>query len=197
MLRKRNRRSDKHTHRKQYWIVQWFNNHQLKRQLSKKVPSWRFFTGKLPSWKQTSRKLPSWIKHPLIIDTYIRFQQNTFPTIKISTRRAYQNMKTHVSTLDWPSTVTSIAVFLMYLIFFSLYIYWFKGFIQDLAWFAYNGIDGSSWSFGQVVAIMVWVEPLCEYFHLELRELPSIHGSPPINHRMWIKELECRGETAG
>ena len=179
-----------HNHGKQYWILQRFNNHQLKRQLSEKIPSWRHLTRKVPSWKQISRKLPLWTKHPLIADTHTRFQRDTLPTIKVNARRAYQDVKTHASKLDWPSAMTSAALFTMYLIFFSLYIYWFNVFIQDLAWFAYNGVDGSSWSFGQVVAIMVWVEPLCEYFHLELREShsPCFLDSLPINGWMNVKE---------
>ena len=67
----------------------------------------------------------------------------------------------------------------MYLLLFCLYIYWFAVFIKDLEWFAYNGVAVDSWSFGQVVAITVWAEPLCEYFHLELREFPSIPTSSP------------------
>ena len=31
-------------------------------------------------------------------------------------------------------------------------------------------IDVNTWSFGQIVAITVWVPPLCEYFHLEQRK---------------------------
>lgn len=185
MLHTRNERSEKHTHGKQHWILQRFTNHHLKRQLSENVPSWKRLTRKIPSWKQTSRKMPSWTRHPLIIDTYTRFHQNTLPTLKVHTRRVYQDVKTHVSTLDWPSTITSAAVFSMYLVFFGLYIHWFKIFIQDLEWFAYNGVDRNSWSFGQIVAITVWAEPLCEYFHLELRESPSIFDDPP-NIRMRI-----------
>ncbi|CAD6591488.1 MAG: hypothetical protein ASARMPRED_005411 [Alectoria sarmentosa] len=180
MLRTRNERSDKHNRGKQYWVLQRFSNHYLKRQLIRKVPSWKRFTRKVPSWKQTSRKIPSWMKRPMVVDAYTRLQQNTLPTMKVHTRRAYQDVKTHVSTLDWPSTATSAAFFSMYLVFFSLYIHWFNIFIQDLAWFAYNGVDSSSWSFGQVVAIMVWAEPLSEYFHLELRGMKR-----GFEHRLW------------
>ena len=175
----RNDRSERHTHGKQYWILQRFNNHHLKRQLSEGVPSWKRLTRRMPSWKQISRKLPSWTKHPLIIDTHARLQQNTFPTLKVRTRRAYQDLKVHASTLDWPSTMTTAAIFSIYLIFFCLYIHWFDIFIHDLEWFAYNGVDSHTWSFGQVVAITVWAEPLCEYFHLELRESPSVLELPP------------------
>lgn len=187
MLSTRNGRSEKHTHGKPYWILQRFSNQHIKRQLSEKALFWKRITRKIPSWKQTSRKMPSWTKHPLIIDTYTRFQQNTLPAMKVNTRRAYEAVRPHA---------LSTALFSMYLLFFSLYIYWFSVFIQDLAWFAYNGIDGSSWSFGQVVAIMVWVEPLCEYFHLELRECPHILRSLH-NKRIKIRELEGRGETTG
>lgn len=138
---------------------------------------------KLPSWKQISRKLPLWAKHPVIIDSYTRLQQNTLPSIKVHSRRAYQDLRTQASTIDWPRTLISAAIFSFYLIFFGLYIHWFKVFIQDLAWFAYNGVDRHSWSFGQIVAISVWAEPLCEYFHLELRESPSILYTLP-NIRM-------------
>ena len=123
--------------------------------------------------KQVSRKMPSWTKYPLVIDPYTRLQQNTLPTIKFYTRRAYQDVKTHASTLDWASTMITATLFSMYLVFSGLYIHWFIIFIQDLEWFAYNGVDSHSWSFGQIVAISVWAEPLCEYLHLELRKLPS------------------------
>ncbi len=174
MLRTRNEHPEEYTPAKQHWILQHINTYwRRRRRGSDKVPWWRRLTEKVPAWKQTSRKLPRWTKHPLIIDTYIRFQQNTLPAMKVHTRRAYQDVKAHASTLDWPSTMTSAALFSMYLIFFGLYIHWFKIFITDLEWFAYNGVDSSSWSFGQIVAITVWAEPLCEYFHLELREFPD------------------------
>ena len=185
MLRTRDERSKKHTHWKQHWILQRFNNHRLKRQLSEKVPSWRNLTRVVPSWKKTSRRLPSWTRHPLIIDTYARLQRNTFPTMKVYTRRAYQDLKTHADTLNWPSTIASAILFLIYLLFSGLYFHWFKIFIQDLEWFAYNGVDIHSWSFGQIVAITVWAEPLCEYFHLELRKSFSLHKTS--QKWLWIR----------
>ena len=120
-----------------------------------------------------SRKLPSWTKHPLIVDTYTRLRQNTLPAMEVHVRRAYQDVRAHASTLDWSSTMISATIFSLYLVFFGLYIHWFKIFIEDLKWFAYHGVDPSKWSFGQIVAISVWAEPLCEYFHLELRESPK------------------------
>ena len=132
------------------------------------------------AWKQTSRKLPSWTKHPLIIATYTSFHDNSLVTIKVHARRAYHEVKAHASGLEWTSTMTSTLLFSIYLIFFGLYINWFAIFMQDLQWFAYNGVDSSSWSFGQIVAISVWASPLCEYFHLELRELPCILAFPSL-----------------
>ena len=109
-------------------------------------------------------------------------------------RRVHQDVKSHASVLDWPSTLTSAAVVSMYLLFFCLYIYWFAVFIKDLEWFAYNGVAVDSWSFGQVVAITVWAEPLCEYFHLELREFADIPYSSPNNK---TKTDEVGGNTIG
>lgn len=183
MLRTRSERSEKHALGKQYWLFQGFNTHLLQRQLSEKFLWWEHLTKKVPSWNLVSRKMPSWTKHPLIMDSYTRLQQNTLPTLKFYTRCAYQDVKTHASTLDWPSTMSTATLLSMYLVFAGLYIYWFIIFIQDLEWFAYNGVDSHSWSFGQIVAISVWAEPLCEYLHLELRKLPDLHQSL-LNFRM-------------
>ena len=187
---------DKHTDGNQYWILRLLNNYRLQRWLSRDFLSWRRLTKKLPSWKQMSRKLPSWAKHPLVIDSYTRLQLNTLPSIKAHSRRAYQDVRTHASTLDWPRTLISATIFSLYLLFFGLYIHWFKIFIQDLAWFAYNGVDRHSWSFGQIVAISVWAEPLCEYFHLELRESPSILNHPSQNEDA-DQRIEEAFEAAG
>lgn len=164
MLRNRDENSEKHTVGKQLWALKRFMNQRLK---------WQPFEKGL-SWRRVTRKVPSWIKHPIIVDTYTRLQQTTLTTTKIQTRRAYHDLATHASTLDWPSTMASAAVFSIYLVFFSLYIHWFLVYIQDLKWFAYNGVDSQSWSFGQIVALSVWAEPLCEYFHLGLRRLSGL-----------------------
>ena len=170
MIRTRNGRSEKHSLEKQHWIIRRISRYRLQRRLSEKFVWWKRLTGKVPSWEQPFRKMPSWTKHPVIIDSHTRLRHNTIPTTRGHIRSAYQDVRTHVSTLDWPSTMISATVFSLYFIFFALYIHWFKIFIQDLQWFAYHGVDSSSWSFGQIVAISVWAEPLCEYFHLELRE---------------------------
>lgn len=52
---------------------------------------------------------------------------------------------------------------------FVVYLYWFAIFLRDLSWFGQIGGYSDSWSFGQIVAITVWVGPLCEYLHLEIR----------------------------
>ena len=156
MIRTRSEGSEKHTHRKHYWMIQRLSKYQLKRQLTTKIPSWKHFTRKVSSWKE---HLP--------------------PTMMSLIRRVHQDVKSHASVLDWPSTLTSAALVSMYLLFSCLYIYWFVVFIKDLKWFAYNGVAKDSWSFGQVVAITVWAEPLCEYFHLELREFLTFPIPPP------------------
>ncbi|KAI4251856.1 MAG: hypothetical protein L6R42_008209 [Xanthoria sp. 1 TBL-2021] len=42
-------------------------------------------------------------------------------------------------------------------------------YLHDLAWFAKNDVYGNTWNFGQVSAITVWVPPIVEYIHLEMR----------------------------
>ena len=194
MSRTRSERSEKHTYGKHYWIRQRFRDYQLKRQSTEKTSSWKYVTRKVPSWKETLRRLPSWTKNSFLADRYTRLQQNTLPSMMSLIRRVHQDVKSQASVLDWPSTLTSAAVVSMYLLFFCLYIYWFAVFIKDLEWFAYNGVAVDSWSFGQVVAITVWAEPLCEYFHLELREFAVIPYSSPNDK---TRTDEVGGNTIG
>ncbi|KAL8976939.1 MAG: hypothetical protein Q9205_007161 [Flavoplaca limonia] len=42
-------------------------------------------------------------------------------------------------------------------------------YLLDLYWFAVYGVNGNTWNFGQVFAITVWVPPIVEYIHLEMR----------------------------
>lgn len=44
-------------------------------------------------------------------------------------------------------------------------------YLHDLAWFTQNGTIGNTWNFGQIFAIAVWLPPVVEYIHLEMREL--------------------------
>ena len=79
-----------------------------------------------------------------------------------------KNFKSFRST-DWPKASQTVFIFLFYATILGLYVYFFAIYCQDLAWFASHGIS-NSWSFGQIVAITVWAEPLCEYIHLEIRK---------------------------
>lgn len=177
MIRTRSERSEKRTYGKRYWMIQRLRDYRTKRRSTEKTPLWKYVTRKVSSWKEVLRRSPPWTRNPFLTDRYIRLQHNTLPTMMSLIRRFHQDVKSHASVLDSPSTMTSAAVVSMYLLFCCLYIYWFAVFIKDLEWFAHNGVSVDSWSFGQVVAITVWAEPLCEYFHLELREFPGIFHS--------------------
>ena len=85
------------------------------------------------------------------------------------TRRFVNAWKDKARIHDWPGEGKRIIVFMIYLIIMGWYIWWFRTFFIDLAWFA-DLVDHNSWGFGQIVAITVWAGPLCEYIHLELRE---------------------------
>ena len=85
------------------------------------------------------------------------------------TRRFVNAWKDKARIQDWPGKGRRIIVFMVYLTFMGLYVWSFRTFFIDLAWFA-SLVDHHSWGFGQIVAITVWAGPLCEYIHLELRE---------------------------
>ncbi len=45
-----------------------------------------------------------------------------------------------------------------------IHLYCFAVFAEDLDWFRLNKIYDPSWGFGQIVAVLIWAPPLCEYF---------------------------------
>lgn len=55
-------------------------------------------------------------------------------------------------------------------IFFGLYIYCFYIFGEDLQWFNSNNVFDPSWSFGQIVAILVWAPTVVDYLWDQTRE---------------------------
>ena len=54
-------------------------------------------------------------------------------------------------------------------IFFWLYIYCFYTFGKDLEWFGSNHVNNPTWSFGQIVAILVWAPTLVDYMWEQFR----------------------------
>lgn len=97
----------------------------------------------------------------------------TFLILVALTRRHIDKWENKAQVQDWAGKGRNAIVFTVYFSFTALYVTWFVRFFQVLAWFG-NLVDAKSWAFGQIVAITVWAGPLCEYFHLEMRESPSL-----------------------
>ena len=76
---------------------------------------------------------------------------------------------------DYPRIIGRIFVAVFHVLLTGLYVIWFFGFGFYLSLFAAIQWLDTSWSFGQVLAIMVWAQPLCEYVQLEFSKylLPS------------------------
>ena len=58
----------------------------------------------------------------------------------------------------------------LFALFIVGYLYCFAVFADDLNWFRLNEIYDPTWAFGQIVAILVWAPPLCEYFWESFRK---------------------------
>ncbi|KAL8837913.1 MAG: hypothetical protein Q9176_005389 [Flavoplaca citrina] len=74
-----------------------------------------------------------------------------------------------VQTLSWQSLLKLAFGAAIYVVLLTFYVRFYNMYLHDLAWFAENDINGNTWNFGQVFAITVWVPPIVEYIHLELR----------------------------
>ena len=73
--------------------------------------------------------------------------------------------------LDWKSSIKAAVRIAIYIIFLTFYVRFYNMYLNDLAWFAITEVNGNTWNFGQVFAITVWVPPVVEYIHLEMRKL--------------------------
>lgn len=67
---------------------------------------------------------------------------------------------------DWQAIVLRF----FYLAAWILYLLCFRVFMGNLYLFIDNGMVSFEWSFGQIVSITVWAEPLVEYAYLEISE---------------------------
>lgn len=96
--------------------------------------------------------------------------------------------------------ILRILLHIIHIIFFCTYIAYMVSFLSDLYWFASNGISNpNGWSFGQVVALSVWLPPISEYIYLELRGVqkgfqyrlrPMDYKVVSLRNLSWIKDEE-------
>ncbi|KAK4695163.1 hypothetical protein P7C71_g2535, partial [Lecanoromycetidae sp. Uapishka_2] len=82
----------------------------------------------------------------------------------------------------------------IFTIFILIYLYCFAVFANDLDWFREHQIYDPTWGFGQIVAILVWAPPLCEYFWESFRGIEdgSDHRLP---HGYEVRKVDP--ETSG
>ncbi|KAL9621770.1 MAG: hypothetical protein Q9204_008089, partial [Flavoplaca sp. TL-2023a] len=97
-------------------------------------------------------------------------------TAKLRSTRAWQFctesasiVHQQVQTLSWQALLKLAVGAAIYVFYMTFYVRFYTLYLYDLAWFAENEVNGNTWNFGQVFAITVWVPPIVEYIHLELR----------------------------
>ena len=78
---------------------------------------------------------------------------------------------------DYPGIIGRFFMTMFHVLLIGLYIIWFFAFGLFLAVFPASHSLHISWGFGQVLAIMVWAQPLCEYVQLEFSKclIPELH----------------------
>ena len=135
----------------------------LRRSTAYHVSSWKYLLRQMLSWRMLS-----WTQS----EGFTKVTESTSKYLRLRgllAKEAIIKIIKVFGSTDWLKASKSAFIFLFYATIVGFYIYFFVIFCQDLAWFAGNGVS-NVWSFGQIVAITVWAEPLCEYIHLEIRE---------------------------
>lgn len=110
------------------------------------------------------------------LSLFHRFQNHMhmhYPTL-IEHCHSYLNLlsatlhrRTH--TLTSRHLLLRILQLFAYTVIIVFYLYYFGTFLTDLSFFASSRVYNTTWNFGQVVALSVWLPPICEYVYLELR----------------------------
>ena len=77
------------------------------------------------------------------------------------------NAEETAASQDWPRKFRHFLVIRLYFMIFLVCIVCFGFVSKGLASF-HAKVDTNAWTFGQIVAITIWAQPLCEYLHLEL-----------------------------
>ena len=130
--------------------------------------------------------------------------------------RQLQNTKSHLrktipltkfNTQPKHTLLLRILLLTTHIIFFSIYISYFVSFLSDLSWFATSKTSKTDgWTFGQVVALSVWLPPLFEYAYLELRGVrkgfqyrlrPGDYKVVGLRNLSWVREDGKEEEDEG
>ncbi|KAK0508144.1 hypothetical protein JMJ35_009228 [Cladonia borealis] len=152
----------------------------------------RSFSYHILSWKPLSRQMLSWrVLSWTQSEGFTRVAESTNKDLRLRGILAKEAIIKVFRSTDWRKASKSAFIVLFYATITGFYVQFFLMFCQDLAWFATHGIS-NSWSFGQIVAITVWAEPLCEYLHLEIRGIRR-----GFDHRLPAPYKVVKGEVKG
>ena len=86
---------------------------------------------------------------------------------------------------DWQA----IALNIFYFVVWAFYLFYFTIFMKILKLFLDQRMVNFEWSFGQIVGITVWAEPLVEYAYLEISECPHA-VEPAISYLFFPKNAD-------
>ena len=128
------------------------------------IVQWKLATQ--PTFHRSTRPLSRLVTRRQQSDRYIMGRNYIYRTCS----RSWISIGEFLRHVDYRKASQQSLIIGLYLTFSGLYLFWFAVFCQELAYFASNGSSISkAWNFGQVVALTVWLPPLSEYIHLELR----------------------------
>lgn len=115
----------------------------------------------LPTSSLGNRRIGTYLRTPVKIIMKASIILVAYISIRID------NLEIRAASHDWPLKFRRFWFNCLYWMIFSGCIVCFVFEFLGLATFLAK-VDTKTWTFGQIVAIIVWAPPVCEYFHLEL-----------------------------
>ncbi|KAL8852646.1 MAG: hypothetical protein Q9221_002526 [Calogaya cf. arnoldii] len=149
----------------------WILSKVAYRQIATRIPS-HMSQAARNYWAQMSN-LANLNNTPLVSASY---RWCSVKTARLRSTRCWQFCLESASRIQqqqgksrWQSLLKLALKIVIYIVFLRFYVEFYGIYLRDLAWFAENDVNGNIWDFGQVFAITVWVPPIVEYIHLEMR----------------------------
>ena len=96
---------------------------------------------------------------------------------------------------DYPRIIGRLFIAMFHIMLVGLYIIWFFVFGVFLAVYPASQSLNTSWGFGQVLAIMVWAQPLCEYVQLEFSK--CLISEPHAAYYALLLDCETKTSIGG
>ena len=95
------------------------------------------------------------------------------PPLRYTLGNRIDPLQSYIIKVGQLNALLSVTMILVDVLFLALYVHRMIDLMMTLYSMALSGIGDTGWSIGQVVAITIWIPPIMEWIHLEIRGIKA------------------------